>query len=127
MIHVDLKSRKAIYEQIIDNFKQLIVAGIVTCDTQVPPVRDMAKSLTVNPNTVQKAYRELEKRGYLYTVPGQGSFVASVAMPNKMNKDAISGLYHSLQNTVTELLFRGESMDDLLQFVQYIKKEAQHD
>ena len=64
MFKIDLKSRKAIYEQVVDNFKEMIISGVLKPDEKVPSVRDMAKELTINPNTIQKAYRELENRGY---------------------------------------------------------------
>ena len=77
MILIDYKSRKPIYEQIIDNVKELIVSGVLERDEQLPSVRQLAQELTINPNTIQKAYAELERQGVIYSLKGRGSFVGS--------------------------------------------------
>jgi GntR family transcriptional regulator len=77
VFQIDLKSRKSIYEQVVDNIKDLIITGVIKAEDKIPSVRELSKILTVNPNTVQKAYRELEYQGFLYTVSGLGTFVAS--------------------------------------------------
>ncbi len=77
MIFIDYKSRKPIYEQIIDNIKQLVVSGVLKRDDQVPSVRQLAQELAINPNTIQKAYAELERQGVIYSLKGRGSFVGS--------------------------------------------------
>ncbi|MCI1219253.1 MAG: GntR family transcriptional regulator [Bifidobacterium sp.] len=74
MIDIDLKSRKSIYEQVIFGIKEQILSGVIAPDSKLPSVRELSKQLTVNPNTVQKAFRELESQGYIYTVSGVGSF-----------------------------------------------------
>ncbi|MGN1095669.1 MAG: GntR family transcriptional regulator [Eubacteriales bacterium] len=75
MIEVDLHSRKPIYEQLVDNVTMLVVTGVMKEGEQVPSVRQLSVELAVNPNTVQKAYTELERRGVLYSVVGKGRFV----------------------------------------------------
>jgi len=107
VFQIDLKSRKAIYEQVTDNFKRLIVTGVLKQDEKVPSVRDMAKTLTVNPNTVQKAYRALESQGYFYTILGQGSFIT--APPGQKDQKKITILYDRVHNDVQELMFVGEA------------------
>ena len=77
MILIDYKSRKPIYEQIIDNMKQLVVSGALKRDEQIPSVRQLAQELAINPNTIQKAYAELERQGVIYSLKGRGSFVGS--------------------------------------------------
>ena len=77
MILIDYKSRKPIYEQIIDNMKQLVVSGALKRDEQIPSVRQLAQELAINPNTIQKAYGELERQGVIYSLKGRGSFVGS--------------------------------------------------
>ena len=119
MFQIDLKSRKAIYEQVMDNFKRLIVTGVLKQDSKVPSVRDMAKSLTVNPNTVQKAYRELENQGYIYTVLGQGSFIS--APPADGDTKEIAIIYDRIGRDVQELLFRKEPKEHIVQFVGKIE------
>ena len=75
MIEVDLHSRKPIYEQLIENITMLVMSGVLSADEQVPSVRQLAVSLAVNPNTVQRAFTELERRGVLCSVSGKGRFV----------------------------------------------------
>ena len=77
MILIDYKSRRPIYEQIIENIKHLIVTGVWQRDDQLPSVRQLAQELTINPNTIQKAYAELERQGVIYSRKGRGSFVGS--------------------------------------------------
>ena len=104
MFQIDLKSRKAIYEQVVDNFKEMIISGVLKPDEKVPSVRDMAKELTINPNTNQKAYRELENRGYFYSVSGLGSFVAAPS-DIQNNRGRIDELKGVLKTTLNELVF----------------------
>ena len=77
MILIDYKSRKPIYEQIIENMKHLVVSGVLQRDDQLPSVRQLAQELAINPNTIQKAYAELERQGVIYSLKGRGSFVGS--------------------------------------------------
>ncbi len=76
MFHLDEKNRSAIYVQIMENIKEMIVTDVWRENEKIPSVRDLSEELMLNPNTVQKAYRELEREGYIYTVSGRGSFVA---------------------------------------------------
>ena len=76
LITVDLRDRKQLYEQLIDNVKNLILMGELSPDEKLPSVRSLARELGINPNTIQKAYAELERRGITYSVPGRGSFVS---------------------------------------------------
>ncbi|WP_031389783.1 GntR family transcriptional regulator [Kineothrix alysoides] len=76
MIILDYKDARPIYEQIVEKFKLLILKGILQKDEQMPSVRSLAVELAINPNTIQKAYMELERQGYIYTVKGRGNFVA---------------------------------------------------
>lgn len=75
MIVIDYKDRRPIYEQIIDRVKMLIVKGVYQPDDPLPSVRTLAMELSINPNTIQRAYQELERQGLIYSVKGRGSFV----------------------------------------------------
>ncbi|MCL2610633.1 MAG: GntR family transcriptional regulator [Defluviitaleaceae bacterium] len=110
MFQIDLKSRAPIYEQVVQNFKKLIIQGVLKEDEKIPSVRDMAKTLAINPNTVQKAYKDLESKGYFYTVLGQGSFVKKIEKENA----TIEQLYSKIQELLQELKFLGESKDEIL-------------
>ena len=127
MFQIDLKSRKAIYAQIIDNFKRLIITGALRPDDKVPSIRDLAQAITVNPNTVQKAYRELESTGYFYTVLGQGSFIAAPP-ESETPPPEVEALYSQLTSIIQELIFRGQQPEAIIHAVEAaIKiKEANH-
>jgi len=116
MFQIDLKNHKAIYEQIVDNYKRLITRGVLREDDRIPSVRDLSKELTVNPNTIQKAYRELERQGYFYTVLGQGNFVA--AWPKTADRQKVAGIYERLKESVRDLVFCGEKEKDIIAAVQ---------
>lgn len=76
MILIDYKDRRPIYEQVVEKLSDLMVRGILPQDNQLPSVRMLATDLAINPNTIQRAYAELERQGYIYSVKGKGSFVA---------------------------------------------------
>ncbi len=75
MIIIDYKDTRPIYEQIVDKFQNLILKGVLEPDSKMPSVRSLAVELSVNPNTIQKAYMELERRNFIYTIIGRGNFV----------------------------------------------------
>ncbi len=76
MIVIDYKDNRPLYEQIVERFQVLIERGVLKPQEQMPSVRGLAMDLSINPNTIQKAYAELERRGYIYTVKGRGNFVS---------------------------------------------------
>lgn len=76
MILIDYKDRRPLYEQIVEKLSDLMVRGVLAQDSQLPSVRSLATELSINPNTIQRAYAELERQGYIYSVKGRGSFVA---------------------------------------------------
>jgi GntR family transcriptional regulator len=112
MFTLDLRSRKAIYEQVTDNIRDLILAGVLTAAEKLPSVRELAESLTVNPNTIQKAYRELETRGYVYSTPGLGTFVSGPEQraPDPRARDLASG---ALRRAVLDLRHAGAGADEI--------------
>lgn len=77
MFHIDQQSRVPIYEQLFRQVLSLAASGLLEENQQMPSVRQLASDLGINPNTVQKAYRELEREGLIYSVPGRGSFLTS--------------------------------------------------
>ena len=76
MIVLDYRDKRPIYEQVVEKLERLIVGGALEPDSRMPSVRSLAMDLSVNPNTIQRAYTQLEQDGYLYTVSGRGNFVA---------------------------------------------------
>ena len=77
MIVIDYHDKRPIYEQVIERFQMLILNGALEPDTQLPSVRSLAVDLSINPNTIQRAYGELERRGLIYSIKGRGNFVSS--------------------------------------------------
>lgn len=77
MIVIDYHDKRPIYEQIIDRFQLLILNGALEPDMQLPSVRSLAVELSINANTIQRAYSELERRGLIYSIKGRGNFVSS--------------------------------------------------
>ncbi len=77
MILLDYRDKRPIYEQVVEKLERLIASGGLEPLTKMPSVRSLAMELSINPNTVQRAYAQLEQDGYLYTVSGRGSFVTA--------------------------------------------------
>ena len=103
MFDIDVKSRMPIYEQITENVKRLIMQGVLLPEEKLPSVRSLAQELTINPNTIQKAYRELEREGYVISRPGKGSFVND--MTETMNRQHIKTLTDEVERLIKELVF----------------------
>ena len=76
MIYIDYQDSRPIYEQIVEKIQTLIIKGVLEPNEQLPSVRQTAAELSINPNTIQKAYAILEAEGYIYTVRGRGNFVS---------------------------------------------------
>lgn len=110
MILIDHKDRRPIYEQVIERFQQMILCGILQPDSPMPSVRSLAMELSLNPNTVQRAYQELERAGYIYTIKGKGSFVSetATAATNKRRQ-----LLKELQVFTNKALLAGISSQEL--------------
>jgi len=78
MLILDYKDRRPIYEQVVSKLEELMLLGAMKENEPLPSVRSLAMELSINPNTIQRAYVELERQGYIYTVKGKGSFVAEM-------------------------------------------------
>ena len=79
MAVINYRDARPIYEQISDHYKNLILSGVMEADEQMPSVRNLAMELATNPNTIQKAFAELDRRGITRSVPGKGSFISQEA------------------------------------------------
>lgn len=104
MISINFRDSRPIYEQVKDALRRLIVSGALPPDEKLPSVRELAAELTINPNTIQRAYRELEAEGYICSVPGKGSFTCARA---DVDEGRRRELFRLLDDTITELLFLG--------------------
>lgn len=90
MIILDYRDSRPIYEQVVEKFKLLILKGVLQQDEKIPSVRNLAVELSINPNTIQRAYAALESQGYIYTVKGKGNFVSDKAALMKDYQKEIS-------------------------------------
>lgn len=117
MIILDYKERRPIYEQIVERFQELMVAGVMEKDTQLPSVRNLAMDLSINPNTIQRAYAELERQGYTYSVKGKGNFVADNSNIKESKK---KGLYIRQEELAEEGLLLGVKEDQLVSIIHQI-------
>ena len=115
MISLNYRDSRPIYEQIKDGLRKLIVTGAMLPDEKLPSVRSLAQQLSINPNTIQRSYAELEAEGYIYSVPGKGSFAAGKKEVDEARKAA---LLHQFDEAVTELRYLGISEDALCQRIQ---------
>ncbi|MDD6615427.1 MAG: GntR family transcriptional regulator [Lachnospiraceae bacterium] len=104
MIGIDLQNRRPIYEQIVERFQTLIVSGVLKPDSQMPSVRSLAMELSINPNTIQKAYTILEQEGYIYPVKGRGNYVSG-------NEELKVKKQESVYRALRELVQKGKELD----------------
>ncbi len=88
MFSVDTRSKQPIYRQIMDQIVLLVSTGVLDTGEQLPSIRDLATSLGINPNTVARAYSELEQRGVIDTIPKKGAFVADISLTKEIKEDA---------------------------------------
>lgn len=102
MIQLNYRDSKPIYEQIKEGLRRLVVTGALSAGEKLPSVRELASQLAINPNTIQRAYRELENEGYIYTLVGKGTFVAE---NDNMDKTREKELLKEFDELVTELLY----------------------
>lgn len=121
MLELDLRSRLPIYEQLVDKCKELIITKVLEADQQLPSVRTLAKQLSINPNTIQKAYRELERQGYIYSVKGRGSFVTPSVQVS--NTEKIIKLKKQLMKIISELSYLGIKKEDVLNMISETQME----
>ena len=104
MLHLDYRDNRPIHQQVRDGLRRLMLSGVLQPGDQLPSVRKLATELTINPNTIQRAYAQLEAEGYVYSVAGRGSFVAE---DGDQNIRRMGELTASLRETIEELQHLG--------------------
>ena len=109
---LEMQSGLPIYEKVADDFRNQIIKGILKPDDKMPSVRQLALTLNVNPNTIQKAYELLEREGYIYVVIGKGNFVANNL--NDAKKEARINATKKLKDNVLALIDLGMSKEDII-------------
>ena len=109
MVHLDYRDARPIYTQIADGFREQICTGILQIGDKLPSVRELAAELTINPNTIQRAYRELESAGWIATVAGKGCFVHGIPAPQQPQP-----LLEELDRITAALLESGMTREELI-------------
>lgn len=117
MIPITLNSRdpRPIYLQVKESLRQLIIGGVLTPESKLPSVREIAGTLAINPNTIQRAYRELEAEGFIYSIPGKGSFVSP---SREISGEELRRRWEDLDRAVRELRFLGVSEEELIRHLK---------
>lgn len=121
MLGINYRDGRPIYEQVVDEIEQMVVHGILETDSQLPSVRQMAAELSINPNTIQRAYSELESRGVIYSVKGKGNFVSpNAATLRERRVSELKQQLTELARTARELGISNE------QLVQWLNGEGEN-
>ena len=124
MILLDYRDKRPIYEQIVDKLERLIIGGGLEANFKMPSVRSLALELSVNPNTIQRAYAQLEQDGYIYTVTGRGSFVAHEC---EWRSGKMAELTKELEEVLAKAIEAGMTMEATIEVVRKTFKEASDD
>ena len=111
MISIDYQDSRPIYEQITEKYKLLILKGVLQSGDPMPSVRRLAMELSTNPNTVQRAYAELERQGFIYTVKGKGNFVKGDSSQKERKKEELREKIRSILREAAEI---GISAEEIL-------------
>lgn len=122
MINIDLKSNKPIYEQIIEQIKENVIKGYLKPNDILPSVRKLAIMINVNPNTVSKAYQELERQNVIVTIRGKGTFVEDIGN-NKINDSKMELIVKKLQSVIIDMKYLGLSDEEIINLVKKISSE----
>lgn len=119
MIQLNYREAKPIYEQIQDGLRRLVISNSFLPNEKLPSVRELSAKLAINPNTIQKAYHELETEGYIYTISGKGTYVADrTKVPETRNEE----LLEKFDEIVTELLYLSTDHTELFERIKGLAK-----
>lgn len=122
LLNIDSRSSKPIYEQIISGIKENILKGILSPEDKLPSVREMASMLTVNPNTVSKAYNELEREKVIETIRGRGTFISKNYKPRR-DDDKMNLLRQKLKEVIVEAHYMGLTIDEVIDIAKEIMND----
>lgn len=110
MLQLNYRDAKPIYEQIKDGIRKLLLSKVIEPDEKLPSVRELASSLAINPNTISRAYRELETEGYVYSKQGKGTFASSPVLIKQMRQEE---LLVKFDDVVSELFILSVTKEEL--------------
>ena len=115
MISLDYKDKRPLYEQISEKLKELMAVGGFMENSKLPSVRALAVDLSINPNTIQRAYAELERQGYIYSIKGKGNFVAETKVLQYLKSEELKERFSRL---VEEAIRLGMSDDEIMGYIE---------
>ena len=124
-VMIDLRSRIPIYEQIINNIKEQALSGDLKPDEQIPSIRQLTRELGINPNTIHKAYTELERQGVIYSLAGRGAFVSSDSEMQKLADAKRGELLTDIEKAVTEAKKLEVQKSDVINILDKIYNEQE--
>ena len=122
MISINYRDNRPIYEQVRDSLRQLITTGAIPPGGKLPSVRELASELAINPNTIQRAYRELESEGYITSQPGRGSFAMECTEEREERR---AELWKTRDAAAAELRWLGVSREQLLEHIRGGDRDAE--
>lgn len=114
MVHLDYRDLRPIYAQIADSFRQQILGGVLCREDKLPSVRELAMELSINPNTIQRAYRQLEMEGWIATVPGKGCFVCGKPQEAQEQETQLLRQFDNAAAGLLELGYTRQRLQDRL-------------
>ena len=119
MLTLNYRDSRPIYGQIKDGLRRMIVSGILEPDEKLPSIRSMAVDLAINPNTIRRAYAELETEGFIYSVPGKGSYASlgGDAARLRSHPDGQAELVRRLRDLVAELRYLGLKDSEIIAMI----------
>ncbi|MDO4966274.1 MAG: GntR family transcriptional regulator [Lachnospiraceae bacterium] len=121
MISIDYQDKRPLYEQVVEKMQHLIVKGILNKDDKLPSVRALAIELSINPNTIQRAYAELEQSGFIYTVKGRGNFVSG---KDGWIADEKKSILDNIRISVSKAHALGVKKDEISEIISSIYEEG---
>lgn len=121
MIQLNFRESKPIYEQVCEGIRKLVIAGGIQPDDKLPSVRELASKYAINPNTIARAYRELEEEGYVYTKNGKGTFVSG---SRNRQKERIEEILHTFDEAAGELLYLNVSKKELKERIDELEERG---
>lgn len=120
MLQLNYRDARPIYEQIKEGIQKLLITNAIAADEKLPSVRELASSLAINPNTIQRAYRELEAEGYVYTLPGKGTFASPI---DQVHNTRTKELLKEFDDVVTDLMGLNVTREELGQRMEKLEQE----
>ena len=124
MIQLNYRDGRPIYEQVRDSLRQLLVSGAIQPGEKLPSVRQLASQLAINPNTIQRSYEALELEGYVYSIPGKGSFAAQ---REEISHSRRTQLLAQLDSIAEELMLLGVTPEEIAARCAARKEESNCD